>query len=135
MTPIEHPFTLRSADPEFCGRIAPAVLRYNRFCPYEVALDLGDDIVWTFARNLLAVGLREPAGIGDVRVWPERIGQVTASVMIRLSSPEGTRLFDAHHWAVREFVDRIYAVVPKGSESDWLDVDAGLARLLAGEAR
>lgn len=135
MNPIEHPFTLRSEDPEFCGRIVPAVLRYNRICPYEVELDFFDDVVWTFARNLLAVGLWEPAGIGDVRVWPERIGMVTASVMIRLSGPEATRLFGAHRWAVREFVERIYRLVPKGGESDWLDVDTGLARLLAGEAR
>lgn len=135
MKPIECPITLRSADPEFCGRILRVVLRYDRACPYEAELDFGDDVVWTFARNLLAIGLREPAGIGDVRVWPERIGMATASVMIRLSTPDVTRLFEAHHWAVREFVNRIYRLVPKGSESDWLDVDAGLARLLAGETR
>lgn len=132
---IEHPFTLRSEDPEFCGRIVYAILRYDRTCPYEVELDFGDGCVWTFARNLLAVGLREPAGIGDVRVWPERIGMATASVMIRFTSPDVTRLFEAHYWAVREFVDRIYGLVPKGSEPDWLDVDAGIARILAGETR
>lgn len=79
-------------------------------------------VVWTFARDLLLVGVARPAGIGDVQVFPE--GSV---VIVRLSSPEGTAQLAASAVDLRRFTSRMLGIVPAGGETTFLDVDAELA--------
>lgn len=53
-----------------------ANLRFDPTDPYAVHVLFhaesagGEAVGWVFARELLVTGLDEPAGIGDVRVWP-----------------------------------------------------------------
>ncbi len=49
-----------------------------------------------------------------------------------LSSPDGNALFEVPRSVLVRFLRRTYVVVPRGRESDHLDVDAAVNRLLAG---
>lgn len=110
-----------------------ADLTYDVADPYAVRVAFhtgGPDVVeWTFARQLLTEGVARPGGEGDVQVWPSHSGS-RPIVCIALSSPSGRALFEAPLGEVVEFLTRTYALVPTGSESDHVDVDAELALLL-----
>jgi hypothetical protein len=110
-----------------------AALTYDHSDPYavRVAFHTGgtDAVEWTFARALLTDGVTHPVGEGDVQVWPTHsAGQPV--VCLSLSSPSGRALFEAPLPQLVEFLTRTYAVVPTGSESDYVDVEAELALLL-----
>jgi len=111
-----------------------ASLRYDRDDPYAVHLSfptapMQESIEWMFARSLVADGLSVPAGDGDVRIWPapEDLG---GPVYIELCSPSGRALFAAPRPVLADFVQRCHELVPPGSESSFLDLDAELALLL-----
>jgi hypothetical protein len=96
--------------------------------PPEVSLD-GTERAWTFARDLLAEGLRGPAGVGDVHVWPYG----PHLTVVELHSPAGAAMIRLRSVGVRAFLGRSYAAVPEGAE----DARADLALLLVtlvGEA-
>ena len=113
-----------------------ATLRYEPTDPYAVHVvfhgggaDPAGEVSWSFARQLLAEGLNEPAGIGDVRAWPwqSEDGPVIA---LALSSPDGHALFEVPRAALADFLARTFAEVPRDTEARHLDVDAALAALL-----
>jgi hypothetical protein len=102
--------------------------------PFAVVMDLeakSGSVVWTFARELLAEGLYEPVGTGDVQVWPCLSAAGEAVVIIELSSPDGMALLQAPSRVVREFVDRTLAIVPAGQEGLHLGLDSLISQLLA----
>ncbi|MFJ3791978.1 SsgA family sporulation/cell division regulator [Kitasatospora sp. NPDC090091] len=88
--------------------------------------DGGRDIVWVFARHLLAAGLELPAGLGDVHIRPAA-GRRT---MVELRAPEGTALIRFDSTDLRRFLWRSRVVVPDGDEHLFLDPDRALAELL-----
>jgi hypothetical protein len=92
----------------------------------------GGPVSWSFARELLVTGLDEPAGIGDVRVWPSWASPRGDFVALALSSPDGNALFEVPRSILVRFLRRTYVAVPRGRESDHLDVDTAVNRLLAG---
>jgi hypothetical protein len=125
------------ADAE--GAIVPlaAGLSYSQDDPYAVRLDLhvglDEPVTWVFARDLLAAGAEGNYGLGDVRVWPSLASRDEVPVMvlnIRLSSPHGRAKFEAPLRDVARFLDRSYELVPRGRESDHVDLDAALAEIL-----
>ena len=77
-------------------------------------------------------GVTRPVGEGDVQVWPSHSGGKPV-VCLLLSSRAGRALFEAPLTELVEFLTKTYAVVPTGSESDHVDVDAELALLLWSE--
>ncbi|HTY73566.1 MAG TPA: SsgA family sporulation/cell division regulator [Actinomycetes bacterium] len=110
----------------------PAELCYDPTDPYAVTATFrseDDAVAWTFSRDLLDEGLVAPAGEGDVAVWPcsDDDGEV---VCIALSSPFGQALLEAQRHEVEAFIVRSFQTVPRGSESDLLDLDAEIAALL-----
>lgn len=114
-----------------------ARLSYSSEDPYalSVAFDVGLDkpVEWTFARDLLAMGIEGRAGLGDVTVWPSARSQRAApgSVLhIELSSPYGQAHFEAPAMEIWEFLRRTYQIVPVGRETGHIDVDAELDELL-----
>jgi hypothetical protein len=113
-----------------------AEIAYDHGDPYAVRVSFhtgGTDVVeWTFARALLTDGVTHPVGEGDVQVWPSHSGGRPV-VCISLSSPSGRAMFEAPLAALVEFLTKTYAVVPTGSESDYVDVEAELALLLWSE--
>jgi hypothetical protein len=110
----------------------PARLHYGREDPYAVRLLLGapdaGPVVWVFARELLAEGLRRPAGIGDVLVFPRH--RCLPDIMrVVLRSRAGAALIELPASKVSCFLADTDVLVPSGSESAYVDVDSGLAQL------
>ncbi|CAN3980858.1 SsgA family sporulation/cell division regulator [Kitasatospora purpeofusca] len=84
------------------------------------------DIVWVFARRLLAGGLELPSGVGDVHVRPGP----GRSALVELRAPEGTALVRFDATDLRHFLWRSRLLVPEGEEHLHLDADRALAQLL-----
>lgn len=109
-------------------------LRYRTSDPYAVSIDFRSSrgtVTWTFGRDLLAQGLHEPAGLGDVHVWPSTDHAGRPVVAIALKAPTGSVTLTASRKSVASFVRRALRVVAPGAESAYVDVDAVVARLLA----
>jgi hypothetical protein len=87
-------------------------------------------VTWTFARDLLVEGQYEPAGDGDVHVWPCLSACGEAVVIVELCSPTGEALLQFPTRAVQDFVYASLDAVPAGAEE--VDVDGWLEQLLAG---
>jgi hypothetical protein len=111
----------------------PALLAYCSDDPFavHVTFHLGQDspVTWVFARDLLVEGVFRACGTGDVRIWPTR-ADGRSLICLALSSPAGEALLEASAAPVATWLERTLRVVPSGSESDALDLDAELATLL-----
>jgi hypothetical protein len=110
-----------------------ANLHYSADDPFAIrmALDVGTDepVEWTFARDLLASGLQERAGAGDVRIFPG--GPYDYDVLnIALSSPSGRAQFEAPLSAMAAFLQRTLAIVAAGHEIESIDIDRQLRELI-----
>ncbi|MEV7012017.1 SsgA family sporulation/cell division regulator [Streptosporangium sp. NPDC051022] len=108
-----------------------AVLSYSAADPYAVRLAFiqgsRETTVYGFARSLLADGLYDPAGEGDVLVGPHT--DYEPYLVLTLRPAEG---YPFACYVVREaieaFVEKSYRLVPMGREH--LDIDAAIARIL-----
>ncbi|SFW70097.1 SsgA family sporulation/cell division regulator [Amycolatopsis australiensis] len=110
-------------------RPVPAELEYDTRDPYAVAVVLhagASAVRWLFGRDLLADGLLTRCGDGDVRVGP---AADPALVVVELTSPDGAAVLEAPAKEIAAFLDRTYDVIPAGSETDWFDFQAELAKL------
>lgn len=119
-------------DPDLSEEIQ-ANLRYSSDDPFAVHLVFpptvsleGEEVEWIFARELLDDGLYEPAGDGDLRLWPCAPGLV----MLEFESPHGLALVEFSAGDLLEFLHCTYQAVPAGQEAQHVDVDAELAALL-----
>jgi hypothetical protein len=103
--------------------------------PFAVTLRFlvdGDQwVTWTFARALLEEGIRTAAGEGDVQIWPGTRG-AERCVFLHTRSPHGAATFVLALNTVVEFLLSTYVLVPSGTESEHLDLDAEIAVLRAG---
>lgn len=118
----------------------PVRLEFEQTDPYAVHMTFttapGREVRWVFARDLLLDGLLRPAGDGDVRIWPSPRGATSDGgsrdvVLLELSSPSGQARFETSATTIAHFLDQTLALVPSGTESALVDVDAALAALLA----
>ncbi|MYV41195.1 SsgA family sporulation/cell division regulator [Streptomyces sp. SID1328] len=110
------------------------MLRYEPSDPYVVraeftVLDSDEAVEWIIGRDLLADGLKGPAGEGDIQVWPVGDGD-PCDMCILLTPPAGTALLLAPAREVRAFLREAEELVPRGTEAGHLDLDAWLAQLL-----
>lgn len=99
---------------------------YDADDPFAVKLAFADTllVVWTISRELLAAGLRGPAGDGDVKITPG-----DPKVRLVLSSPNGRCALFFHRTDLIEALAATAALVPYGSEADRIDWDREIARL------
>jgi Streptomyces sporulation and cell division protein, SsgA len=111
-------------------------LRYRSSDPYAVEAQLlsgrrGAD-TWRFARDLLAAGLMQSVGEGDVRISPW-LAAATGRDAVRLAmrSPETAVHVQLDAADVVEFLELTQTVVRLGNESAHLDLDAALKTLVA----
>jgi hypothetical protein len=81
--------------------------------------------VWTFSRDLLAIGLDAPSGLGDVRFEP-----AGEHVLMRISSIDGAASIRLPKATVANFVEDMLLLVPPGEEV--LDFDEELTKFLDG---
>ncbi|MFC7014029.1 SsgA family sporulation/cell division regulator [Streptomyces viridiviolaceus] len=111
----------------------PAKLHYGVNDPYAVSLSLGPSagppVTWSFARELLAEGLRRPTGPGDVLVLP-RCSHHPHSMRIVLNNMQGTALVELAAADVAAFLRRTFSLVPAGTEGDYLDLDGAITALM-----
>jgi Streptomyces sporulation and cell division protein, SsgA len=80
-------------------------------------------VEWTFARDLLVIGLDDPAGLGDVRVRPD-LSEDEAMLTLEIESPDGYASFELEREDVEAFLASTYELVPPGSESEYFDIEA-----------
>jgi hypothetical protein len=113
-----------------------ARLEYYRSNPFEVSMVFDTDrgpVPWRFDRELLADGMYELVGDGDVHIWPENDNDGRAYVMLELNSPDGTAFVRAPARPVHTFVNKAELVVPMSQESSTAIVDQTIAIILAAE--
>src|ERR671911_1269000 len=125
-TTVSYPlvFNLLGVD----GTVLPldAELRYTAADPLavEALFDDGTDpIRWVFARDLLAAGLDQRTGRGDVMIWPTTDADGRPAVHLRLHSPDGDALLEASVPALEAFLAAAWRLVPPGTEQEHIDVD------------
>lgn len=112
----------------------PTSMVYDRQDPYAVALvfhTIEEDVTWFLARDLLLAGIGDPAGDGDVRIWPAVAPDLGAAVVVRLQAPGGRLVLRLGMAELDDFLDRTLALVPLGTESEHIDLDALVAQLLS----
>jgi len=110
-----------------------ASLFYSREDPYAIRIafhvGLDEPVEWIFARDLLARGIEGREGLGDVQVWPSDDSGLGV-LNLALSSPFGEAHFEAPRTATAEFLHRTYAMIARGREHEFLDLDTELDDLL-----
>ena len=122
------------------GAVRPArvCLEYSERDPYAVwarfragppGAPAEVDVEFAFTRDLLSAGLTVESGQGDVRVIPRG-----RALVIELFTSAGMMRFTGPPAEVRKFLRETQARVPPGTEARHVDLDAGIARLLAGGA-
>jgi sporulation and cell division protein SsgA len=128
---------LRCVAPRQTMQPLAASFSYSRSDPYAVCVTFhvgrGEAVEWTFARDLLTMGMVRCEGIGDVRVWPSAgsAGGAPGSVLnIELCSPRFQSHFQAPAKDIFDFVCRTCQIVPAGEESAHLDFESELIDLL-----
>ena len=134
---VSQAVTLDLIDATGASTPLDAELQYDPRDPYAVTtvfMTGRSQVRWTFGRDLLAAGLYEPSGDGDVHVWPCLDADGHAVVIIELCSPDGEALVQARTGDLSRFVERMSKAVVPGSESAHLDVDAAIAAILDAEA-
>jgi sporulation and cell division protein SsgA len=88
-------------------------------------------VTWVMARDLLFESTFRPSGEGDVHAWPAVDDAGAHVVGLLLCSPDGEALVELNLPGLMSFLDRAMELVPQGSESDLLDVDAAITAILA----
>lgn len=134
---LTQPVTLELIDATGDSTPIEAELQYDPRDPYAmttVFMTGHSQVRWTFGRDLLAEGLFQPAGDGDVHVWPCLDAGGHAVVIIELCSPDGEALVQAKSGDLTSFVERMTKAVPPGAESEHINVDATITAIFAAEA-
>ena len=109
-------------------------LNYDPADPYAVAATFhtqAGPITWIFGRELLEVGTSQPAGEGDILLWPSLDPDRRAVVILEFGGPEGAALMQVRTQDIHGFLRRTFSEVPRGQESGRLDTNALIEALLA----
>lgn len=116
------------------GQPAPVVTRwsYSAADPFAVTIGVRGRrnrfVEWLVARDLVIESLTGPAGCGDVRMSPQHV-QGYDIVEIEIRSTDGRAVLEVDRDLLHEFVDATLAVVPVGTESSRMDLDAEILKL------
>ncbi|MEU8757471.1 SsgA family sporulation/cell division regulator [Streptomyces chartreusis] len=109
---------------------------YRMSDPYVVRLEFPSGspdlppVVWELSRELLWEGIRRPAGLGSVRIWPPCCRCGGGQLRILLKEAEETALLEVpfsklYVWLVSDS----FGLVPMGTESRLIEWDAVVRRL------
>ncbi|MFB7271010.1 MULTISPECIES: SsgA family sporulation/cell division regulator [Streptomyces] len=130
---IEHAIQARLVASAPRTETVVVTLRYEPADPFAVRMSFpppatleGTEVTWEFSRELLAMGMDEPVGLGDVRVRPFGYGRT----VLEFHAPEGTAMVHLRTADLRRFLDRSEGLVPAGREHLHLNLDHDLTELL-----
>jgi sporulation and cell division protein SsgA len=129
-----HQLVAETCDLDGTTMPVPAELSYDSSDPYAATISFRTElgtVVWTFGRELLLEGILEPAGDGDVHVWPCLDDAGRFVIVLELCTPVGDALVHLPPDDVTSFADRMLATVPVGEESAHLDLDSVVTQLLS----
>lgn len=129
---VSQAVTLELIDPSGATTPLQGELCYDSGDPYAVTMVFKtpqSEVRWTFGRDLLCEGLYEPAGDGDVHVWPCLDADGRAVVIVELCSPDGEALVQTRTGELTSFVERMTKMVPQGAESGHINLDSTIASL------
>ncbi len=104
----------------------PTRMIYSTADPYAVKLIFGhrsglkkrEQVEWIFARDLLALGIFEETGDGDVRVGP--IGGTPEMAGLTLIGRESQVTLLVKKTAVAQFLDLTYGLCAQGDENRFM---------------
>lgn len=126
-TPLILSVSAISGDAELA-----AELRYDPSDPLAVSLaigiDCGEPVVWVFARDLLAAGVNQPVGEGDITIEPAS-DMDSREIRITLAT-DCLATMIAPRDPIVEFLVSAFTAVPSGCELDTVDWDSEIAALL-----
>ena len=91
----------------------------------------GDPVRWAVGRDLLLRGLTDPAGEGDIQLFPSVDENGRAAVVMELCSPNGRLVTQMRTSELHAFLSRTLMLVPLGAERIDLDL---LVAALVGES-
>ena len=132
---IESPVAVERFDESGSLVQSDALFSYDPSDPFAATLTLKAfprDVRWTFARDLLIDGLFEPAGEGDVVVFPFLDPETASAVtVLELRSPSGGFMAQLPQQELQAFVRAMLDSVPLGAESDLIDLDRLVDLLVA----
>ncbi|MFJ4467557.1 SsgA family sporulation/cell division regulator [Streptomyces sp. NPDC089424] len=129
----------RTARARRTNRTPDGSEHYSAANPYAVRMvvhtGMTPAVESVFARDLLTEGVRGPAGLTDVQIWPaprgpQRPGISGDTVRIRLSTPAGTTTLSVPTVPLRRFLAQILEQVPVGAENSSVAVDNAIASWL-----
>jgi Streptomyces sporulation and cell division protein, SsgA len=110
-----------------------AEFRFDPEVPMIVSITFtpghGPSVIWHIGREVLAHGLHEDSGEGDVQVWPSEFHDHLAWLM--LESRGVGAFFQMPVQPLADWLDATYEAVPEETEMDTLDWDGFIAELLA----
>lgn len=132
-TAVTHALSVELIDTAGAATPVQAELHYDQRDPYAVSAlfsTVSSRVRWVLSRDLLADGIYDPSGDGDVHVWPCLDVRGSAVVIIELCSPDGEALLQVPSSELIEFIRRTYDLVPRGSEGPLIDVEGAIAQLL-----
>lgn len=117
---LEQPARAALLTPEGHEHALPVTLRYAATDPLTVQISFppeasldGAEVTWIFARRLMEEGLRTPAGVGDVRVWP--CGR--ARTVLEFRAPRGLALVQFDRAVLRRFLLRTYTLAERDTHA------------------
>jgi len=112
----------------------PATFGYDPADPWAVCITFRspkDEVSWLVARELLIRGLTDPAGEGDIHLWPSIDDGGRAAVVMELRSPDGHLVTELRTHELYRFLTRTQTMVPSGTEV--MDLD-GLVEAITRES-
>jgi hypothetical protein len=112
----------------------PASFGYDPSDPWAVWITFRgsrDEVRWAVGRDLLLQGMTDPAGEGDIQLWPSIDENGRAAVVMELCSPDGRLVAQLLTNELYRFLTRTLAVVPLGTE--WVDLDR-LVEAICGQS-
>ena len=133
---LSQELTLHCLDPWGRALSLATSFVYDARDPYAVKIVFPNptgEVAWLICRATLLRGLTDPAGLGDVHVWPSIDQDGRAVVVLEFRSPDGHLVAQASTHEVYRFLTRTLAAVPAGTEGRHVDLD-GLVTALLGSA-
>lgn len=130
---LSQELTLQCLDAWGHGVDLPTSFAYDPADPWAVSITFrpnGEEVTWVVARDLLLQGLTDPAGEGDVQLWPSIDDNGRAAVVLELCSPDGRLVTQLKTNELYRFLTRTLAAVPLGTES--IDLDLMIESLTGG---